>query len=148
MARKEVRRSGWSAPSWEAVAVLTGEQFEGLPRERTLLKSDGGVDQYLWTGFSLELYRDAAEAYWFNLTGTRPALFVICRSGEDGELVPFRVAADHFESEAAVEADASAFPAAIPAEILSAMEQLVMGHYRPEPQRKRKRREWTGTEGT
>ena len=33
---------------------------------------------------ALELYRDAAASYWANLTGSHPALYVLCSEDEQG----------------------------------------------------------------
>lgn len=148
MARKEVRRAGWSVPSWEALAVLPGDRLAIGPRQKTLVRAVDGVEQYLWSGFRLELFRDAAEAYWFNLTGSRPALYVVCTGGEDGDLEPVRVTADHMESGAAVEAGGAAFPAAIPPEIRAVMERFVAAYYKPEPPRKRRRDDRPGEDGS
>ena len=148
MARKEVRRGAWSVPSWRALAVLTGARFADQPRQKTLVQSADGVDQYLWSGFHIDLYRDAAEHYWFNLTGGRPALFVLCRAEENGELEPCRVTADHTESESLVESGGAAFPAPIPLEVLEVLERFITEHFHPEPARKRRRERWTDSEKT
>lgn len=129
-------------PSWEVTGVVPGGQFATTSRERSLVHSDGDESQYLWKGFSVELFRDAAETYWFNLTGGRPSLFVICECREEGELVPTTVTADHSHSQGAIEADGASFAVPIPPEIHRQLEEFVMAHYRPEPPRKRKRRDW------
>lgn len=142
MSRKMIRRSGWSLPSWEALGVLSGEQFAEQPRSRALVHEDGDLQHFLFKGFKLDLYRDAAETYWWNLTAERPSLFVICLKEEGEELTPNMVTADHEVAQAAVEKDGAAFAVPIPAEIHDAIEQLVMTHYKPEPQRKRKQHDW------
>jgi hypothetical protein len=148
MERKDVRRGAWSVPSWRALAVLTGERLADQPRQKTLLQSADGVNQYLCSGFRIDLYRDAAEHYWFNLTGGRPALFVLCRADENGELEPWRVTADHTESQSLVESGGVAFPAPIPPEVLEVLERFITEHFRPEPARKRRRERWTDSEKT
>lgn len=148
MERKDVRRGAWSVPSWRVLAVLTGERLADQPRHKTLLQSADGVNQYLCSGFRIDLYRDAAEHYWFNLTGGRPALFVLCRADESGELQPWRVTADHTETQSLVESGGVAFPAPIPPEVLEVLERFITEHFRPEPARKRRRQRWTDSEKT
>lgn len=143
LARKEISRSGWTLASWEGVAVLAGERFRGGAAKRELLQSSDGVEQYLWDGLMLQLFRDAAETYWFNLTGGKPALFIICSEADGGELTPVAVTADHDQSTSAVEADYKVFAVPIPDEVLHEIEEFVMTHFKPEPRRKRRREEWS-----
>lgn len=146
LSRKEISRSGWSLANWEGVAVLAGERFAaGTVRRERLNEDEKGV-QYLWDGLRLELFRDAAETYWFNLTGTRPSLFIICQEHDGGELVPVSVTADHADSTSAVEADCKVFAVPIPDEVLAQLEEFVMTHFKPEPPRKRRRQEWSEEE--
>ena len=143
LARKEISRSGWSLVNWEGVAVLAGERFAAGTARGERLHGDEKGAQYLWDGLRLELFRDAAETYWFNLTGTRPSLFIICQEHDGGELVPVSVTADHADSTSAVEADCKVFAVPIPEAVLPQLEEFVMTHFKPEPPRKRRRQEWT-----
>lgn len=144
MARKVIRRSGWSLPSWEALGVVAGEQFADDKRSKQLVHETDDVQHFMYRGFTLHLYRDAAETYWWNLTAERPSLFVICLKEAGEELVPNMVTADHELAQAAVEKDGAAFAVPIPAEIHNELEQVVMTYYRPEPARKRKQHRWSG----
>ncbi|MGD9388333.1 MAG: DUF3305 domain-containing protein [Gammaproteobacteria bacterium] len=144
MARKVIQRSGWSLVNWEAVSVLVGERFAARSARRLPMRESDGITQYLWDGFELGLFRDAAEIYWFNLTGVRPSLYVICSEDENGELEPIDVTADHADATSAVEADYKSFAVPIPPEILGRLEEFVMTHFKPKPGRKRKREDWTG----
>lgn len=143
LARKVISRSGWTLANWDGVAVLVGERFRAGRARRELLQSSEGVEHYLWDGLSLQLYRDAAETYWFNLTGGKPALFIICSEEDGGELSPVSVTADHDQSTSAVEADYKVFAVPIPAEVLAEIEEFVMTHFKPEPRRKRRRHNWS-----
>jgi hypothetical protein len=142
MVRKLIRRAGWSMPSWEATGVVSGEQFADPQRSRGLVFEAPDVQHFLYRGFRLEFFRDAAETYWYNLTGERPSLFVICRKEEGDELVPTLVTADHEVAQAAVEKDGAAFAVAIPPEIHAELERVVLENYKPEPPRKRKQHKW------
>lgn len=142
MSRKLISRGGWSLPSWEAIGVVSGEQFAGAERSRELVHEVDGVQQFLYRGFELQLYRDAAETYWYNLTGERPSLFVLCLKADGEELEPNSVTADHGVAQAAVEHDGAAFAVAIPPAIHTELERVVMEYYRPEPPRKRKQHDW------
>jgi len=152
LARRQISRSGWSLVHWEGVAVLAGERFAAGTSRGVPLR-DGGQGQdgqggqdgrYLWDGLRLELHRDAAETYWFNLTGARPSLFIICSEEPGDALLPVAVTADHDESVSATEADYKVFAVPIPAEVLARIEEFVMTYFKPEPKRKRKRENWSG----
>jgi len=144
LARKEISRSGWKILNWEGVAVLAGERFAAGETRRQLLSEADGVAQYLWDGLRLELYRDAAETYWFNLTATEPSLFIICSEEEGGELLPIAVTADHDQSTSATEADCKVFAVPIPAEVIPQLEEFVMTHFKPPKRRKRRRDQLSG----
>lgn len=145
LARKEISRAGWSVVNWHGVAALTGERFAaGETRGQLLQESDEGA-QYLWDGLRLELFKDAAETYWFNLTGAQPSLFIVCAE-EGNELTPISVTADHDESVSACEADYKVFAVPIPDAILAQLEEFVMTHFKPEAPRKRRRKDWVEKE--
>jgi hypothetical protein len=142
MTRKVIRRTGWSLPSWEAIGVVSGEQFAGQPRSRELVHESDDVQQFLFRGLQVQLFRDVAETYWYNLTAERPSLFVICLKDDDEELAPSMVTPDSEAAQAAVETGGAAFAVAIPPDIHAAIERVVLEHYRPEPPRKRKQHDW------
>jgi hypothetical protein len=142
MARKMIRRSGWALPCWDALGVLSGEQFADPKRSRTLVHEADDVQHFLFRGFRLDLFRDEAETYWWNLTGERPSLFVICRKEAGEELVPSMVTASHEVAQAAVEVNGAAYAVPIPPEIHDEIERVILAHYQPEPPRKRKQHRW------
>jgi len=146
MARHVVSRGVWSIPQWRALAVLPGEEFAEDPAGNAgapvRVHNAGGEEQYLWRGFTLRLYRDGAESYWYNLVGRQPSLFVLCRAGEEGELAPFLVTANYDEAGAYLEADDEMFSVPLPPEVHVALEQFVMEHYVPREPEKRKRKNW------
>lgn len=138
MSRKLIRRGSWELPCWEAVGVLSGGEFADARRSRALVHDADGVQQFLCRGYKLDLFRDEAETYWWNLTGERPSLFVICEREQGEELAPSTVTADHEVAQGAVERDCVAFAVPIPPEIHHEIERVVIEYYRPEPPRKRK----------
>jgi hypothetical protein len=142
MTRKQISRGAWSLPHWEGTGVVAGEQFAGSGRTRTLVHEADGVQQFLFKGYVLNLYPDAAANYWFNLMAESPSLFILCQKTEGEELVPSSVSADFADAEAAVEKDGAAFAVPIPPEIYVQLERFVLDHYKPQPKRKRKRDSW------
>jgi hypothetical protein len=137
------RRGPWHLPVWRLVGFVAGLHVTGDRPRRLPVHSGEAGSQWLWTGLSLALYRDAAESYWYNLVGRCPSLFLVCREDGEGEPAPFLVTANYDEAGAHMEADDQVFSAAIPPELYLQLEAFVMRHYRPEPPVKRKRVNWT-----
>ena len=108
---------------------------------KQLIHSDADSEQFLWTGFAINLHTDAAESYYFNLMGEKPSVFVVCRL-EHGRLQPFLVTCSYDEADAYMEVDESVSAVAMPPEIYRWCEAFVLAHYVPEKKRKRKRDNW------
>ena len=143
MQRARVQRGPWSVPSWSAVSVVAGKHLSGEDAGCTPIREDEDEAQYLWSGLPLELYRDEAEAYWYNLTSEKPSLFVICHESPDGELTPFRVTADRDAASVCLESEDQVFSVPVPPEIYQSLEQFVVQHYVPKERKKRKRKNWS-----
>jgi hypothetical protein len=143
---KTVSGERWQVRSWRVVGVVAGEN---VPGKETRGEPAGGTDdepRLIWGGLRLDLYRDAAESYWVNLTGQQPSLFVLCSEAEDGALVPRFVTADQNEACSGVEGDDRVFAAAIPPEVYQQLEQFVVEYNVPQEKRKRKRTNWAERE--
>jgi hypothetical protein len=138
------KRGPWQLPVWRLVGFVAGEAVAGEHPQRLRVRAEAGREHWLWTGLRLALFRDCAESYWYNLTGRRPSLFLICREHAAGEPVPFTVTANYDEAGAHMEADDLVFSAPIPPELHLQMEAFVIAHYRPQAPEKRRRVNWTG----
>lgn len=136
----------WRVPAWRLTGFVAGAGVAGGGPRRLCVRRDGTREHWLWTGLCVALYRDSAESYWYNLTGRRPSLFLICREDAAGELVPFGVTADYDEAGAHMEADDQVFSAPPPPELHLRLEAFVMEHYRPQRPGKRRRANWTEAE--
>ncbi|WP_405234472.1 DUF3305 domain-containing protein [Lentisalinibacter salinarum] len=143
MQRTQVSRGQWSVPSWSALSVVAGENLPVGGGGAEMIYEKDGEAQYLWPGFSLLLYKDLAEEYWYNLTAGKPSLFVICHETPEGELTPFRVTADQDSAAVCLESDDQVFAVPIPPEIYQSIEQFVVQHFVPRERRKRKRKNWS-----
>lgn len=144
MERREVQQGRWSLPKWEAVGVLAGEHTSRGSAEKTLIRADAGHEQYLWGDFTIELFKDGAENYWYNLVGQTPLLYIICRQDPESEedLVPIMVTADCGEADMHAEADDEVFSVAMPPQVYQWLEQYVLKNYVPRERKKRKRKNW------
>jgi len=144
---RQISRGAWTVPQFDVAGVLCGEAMRSARLESSPMGDDGGATRHLWRGLELALYRDAAESYWYNLTSTKPSLFVVCRD-EDGVTRPVLVTADGDEGQAHLEMDDLVMSTPLPAEIHTLLEQFVVEHYKPTLRRKRARKRWDEDEGT
>jgi hypothetical protein len=143
MGRRTISRSGWQVPSWRVVGVVAGDEVPGAEARAVPVHRGDDEEHLLWGGFRVELYRDATEAYWSNLVGQQPSLFVLCEEKEDRSLEPRFVTADMHEASSATEGQDQVFAAPIPPEVYRQLEQFVVEHHVPEQKHKRKRTDWT-----
>lgn len=132
----------WGYPTWRVHGVLTGEGLTGLSGD-SVVEVDEHTCRFIFTGYTMDLYRDGSEGYWYNLLSDQPYLFVVCE-GEYGarEIRPMLVTANQDEANGHMESDDMVLSLPMPAEITDLLEHYVTSHYRPEIKRKRKRRDW------
>ena len=108
--------------------------------EPTLIREDGGVSQYLYGGFDIELFKDDLESYTANLRAHKPSVFVICEHDDEiDEIRPLVVTVSYDEMASYVEVDEPVFDIPIPSEIYHWVESYVLKNYRPEEKKKRRR---------
>ena len=122
----------------------TKDQASGV--EKTVVSDIEETRQVLWTGFTLEFFRDGGESYWHTLVGEQQQLFVVCQDDEDGQFTPILVTADYDEAMAYQEADDTVLSAPMPEKIYLVLERFVLENYAPQQKKRRKRKKWHGDE--
>lgn len=142
MERRELQQGMWTVPQWDVIGVVAGANVAAQSEQRTKIRSEDGKEQYLCSGFSVQLHRSSAENYWHNLVGKSPSLFVICQPQDEEDLEPSVVSADYDEASAYMESEATVFSVPIPPEIYQWLERFVVENYVPQEPKKRKRVEW------
>ncbi len=148
MSRKQVTHGRWVLPVWEAVGAVAGESVAGQSREPVLIRSEDKIERFLFRGFRIELHRDSAEDYWFNLAGNSPALYVLCHEDPGGDVVPFSVTVDPNEASSGMEGDDKVFAVPMPPEVFRQIEEFVITYYVPRERGKRKRKDWSREPGS
>ena len=147
MERREARQGPWTFPQWRVVGVVAGGNIGQAESQYRLIHSaDDGHEQYLWSGYTVRLYKDSVESYWYNLVGAHPSLFVICREDDETGLAPLTVSANYDEANACMEVDGTVFTSSIPPEIYQWLERYVVENYAPREPKKRQRVNWTEEE--
>jgi hypothetical protein len=126
----------WQAEVWEPYGVLSGHVGGGEP---SLLVDREGVQQWLYSGFSLLLHRDEAEGYYLNVSSDSPRVFVLWRmDGERG--VPLEVTVSYNEGGRWLDGGHSVDSVAMPQEVFAWVGEYVEQNYRPEPKKRIKPR--------
>jgi len=148
----------WDAGEW----VLESLVVAGLPgkpsREPGLVDkvTDPLVEErWIWKGFSVGLFKDAGESYWYNLQSEKPNIFIICEvvdaededGFEEGELRPMLVTCSQDEAMSHIETDDLVLSWPMPPEVAVNVERFVVATYDPVIKKKRRRRNWSDEPG-
>jgi len=126
----------WQSEAWEPRSVIPSVEPKGAPR---LLVEEGGVQQWLHTGFELVLHLDEAEGYYLNVSLPGARVFVLWRLDED-KAVPLDVTASYNEGGRWLDGGHNVDGVAMPPEIFAWVGEFVERNYRPEPKKRIKPR--------
>lgn len=133
----------WQAGRWAVTGVVAaGPQGERNRVQSALLHPGTDDHQVLWSGFSVDLFKDDAESYYYNIVSETPRIFVICTSEDDGSLKPLIVTLSYDEASSYMESDEAVESVAMPVELYRFVEQFVLENFLPEKKKKRKRDNW------
>ena len=140
----------WQRFSWRVSGVLLADHDAIAQRrgERLATADGSGVEQFIWGGLTLTLFKDQAESYYHNLMAPEPKLYVVTRPDPEASAElqgcpqPFLVTASFDEAHAYMEGDEDSHAVALPPPLYAKIEQFVLAHYVPEPRKKRRRQNW------
>ena len=133
---RRAARSRWADVVWQPVSVLETAEPSGAPRR---LVKEGDYEQWLHSGFALEIHRDETEGYYMNVSSDSPRVFVAWRMEGDAAL-PLQVTASYDEGGRWLDGGNSVDSVAMPAAILAWVGDYVEKNYRPEPRKRIKPR--------
>ena len=140
-----VRENARVSGRWDVAGAVGGKTGDTVGQK--LIHDDGEVRQYLCSGLRVELYRDDADSYYYNLMGERPSLFVICRQDAGAALHPVLLTLSYDETVSYLEVDDAVYSVPMPPDIYRWVERFVLMHYVPEKKKKRKRDDWKEADG-
>lgn len=132
----------WVNGHWNVTGVVAGDKVGGEGIHGRQLHAATQGQQYLWTGLSVELHKDDAESYYFNLVSDHPSVFIICTQEEGAPPQPSIATLSYDEAASYMETDELVESVAMPPELYRWAEQFVLQHYVPEKRKKRKRDNW------
>jgi hypothetical protein len=143
----ETQNNPWSSGQWQATGLVVGEAVTSQTLTKQVIRSDTQNTQFLWSGFSVELFKDDAESYYHNLMSDNPKAFIICSNDEESgdQCRPFLVTLSYDEATSYMEVDELVYSVGMPAELYRWVEQFVLEHYVPVKKTKRRRANWKET---
>lgn len=138
----KTRDNRWEDGYWQVSGVVAGnEAVDEGARTRHLHAATEG-EQYLWSGLRVQLHRDDAESYYFNLVSDNPSVFIICTREAGQAPRPYIATLSYGEASSYMETDELVESVDMPAELYRWAERFVLKHYVPEKRKKRKRENW------
>lgn len=142
MQKKPSTLSQWVDHVWEAVGIAVIDKKPDESTGAQLIYADQGTEQYLYTGYQLNLHVDECESYYHNLVAEKPRCYVIVRKDEDETPIPFLISMSFDEAHAYLEGDDDVFDVDVPPEIYRWTEAFLIDNYVAEKRKKRKRDAW------
>jgi len=143
---RKARDSRWEDGHWHLAGVVAGsEAVDAGARARQLHAATEG-QQYLWSGLRVQLHRDDAASYYYNLVSDTPRVFIICSKEAGQPPRPCIATLSYAEATSYMETDDVVESVAMPAELYRWAERFVLEHYVPEKRKKRKRENWKATD--
>ena len=140
---KRPSNHAWVNFTYQAVGVVTGE----YPQEREVKKiyEQGGLERYLFSGLSLQLYVDECESYYHNLMSPQPGCYIVASEPEtlDEMPEPYLVSLSFDEAHAYLEGDEQVYAVEIPADLYRWTEAFILMHYVATKKTKRKLKNWS-----
>jgi hypothetical protein len=140
---KRPSNHAWVNFTYQAVGVVTGEH----PQEREVKKiyEQDGLERYLFSGLSLQLYVDECESYYHNLMSPQPGCYIVASEPEtlDEMPEPYLVSLSFDEAHAYLEGDEQVYAVEIPADLYRWTEAFILMHYVATKKTKRKLKNWS-----
>ena len=139
---RELQDNRWEQGSWHVAGLVAGGQPDDAAVQDRELHAARKGRSFLHGGLRMQLYKDDAESYYFNLISDTPRVFVICTQEDSGPLQPFIATLSYGEATSYMEGDEIVESVAMPPELYRWAERFVLEHYVPEKRKKRKRENW------
>lgn len=140
---KRPSNHAWVNFTYQAVGVVAGE----YPQEREVKKiyEQDGLERYLFSGLSLQLYVDECESYYHNLMSPQPGCYIVASEPEtlDEMPEPYLVSLSFDEAHAYLEGDEQVYAVEIPADLYRWTEAFILMHYVATKKTKRKLKNWS-----
>ena len=132
----------WVDFTYQVIGVVTNNH---LPEKSTKkIYQQGGIERFLFSGLSLQLYVDQCESYYHNLMSPQPGCFVVAGEAEMTDQIPepYLVSLSFDEVHAYLEGDELVYAVEISPELYQWSEAFILTHYVATKRTKRKLKNW------
>ena len=132
----------WADFSYEAIGVVTSDHLQDSATKK-IFQQDG-IERYLFSGLSLQLYVDECESYYHNLMSPQPGCYVVAGEPQAPDEVPepYLVSLSFDEVHAYLEGDELVYAVEISPELYQWCEAFILTHYVATKKTKRKLKNW------
>jgi hypothetical protein len=132
----------WVDFTFEAIGVVTSDKLQ--EEQTTRIYQQEGVERFLFSGLSLQLYVDECESYYHNLMSPKPGCFIVANEPDtlDEMPEPYIVSLSFDEVHAYLEGDEQVYAVEIPPELYKWAEAYILTHYVATKKTKRKLKNW------
>ena len=149
MQHRRIKNNIWESEKWEVEAIIAGGDITGDMPERIISRIGSDDEKYIWRNYQINLFKDEAESYYFNIISDTPYVFIVCQDEEDdGQLIPSNVSVNYDEAASYMELDDQVFQVPMPPEIYRWVEAFVINNYVPVKKKKRKLENWKENNNT
>jgi len=140
-------KSEWINFSFDALGVVTAENAHGSPTQGSpvsKIHEQNGIQQYLFSGLTIKLFKDECESYYHNLMSPQPGCFVVADQPDDPDLMPapYLVSLSFDEVHSYLEGGENVYSVDIPPELYKWTEAFVLTQYISTRKVKRKLKDW------
>lgn len=136
---KQKSQHAWGNDFWILKGLVPGYSSPEL----ATLESQGEV--HIWPDLTLQLYPLHCDSYYHNLTSEQPKVYLVA-SQDDETLSPLLITVDYDEAASYMETGEQVFNAPLSEQLCQWLEAFVLEHYKPEQPKKRRRKQWHGSE--
>ena len=136
------RDTRWQEGYWQVAGVVAGDRPGKNSAGGVQLHTATEGQQYLWSGLHVNLFRDDAESYYYNLVSDTPRVFIVCSQVAGEPPQPVIATLSYGEATSYMETDELVESVDMPPELYRWAEHFVLEHYVPVKRKKRKRDNW------
>jgi hypothetical protein len=134
--------NAWVDFTYQAIGVVANDHSRDDATKK--IYQHNGVERFLFSGLSLQLYVDECESYYHNLMSPQPGCYIVAGEPEtlDEMPEPYLVSLSFDEAHAYLEGDELVYSVDIPPQLYQWIEAFVQTHYVAIKKTKRKLKNW------
>lgn len=140
--QKSPSQHAWLNYSYDVIGAVAADAADS--QQVKLIHKENGVEKYLVSGLTLQLYVDECESYYHNLMSPKPGCFVVANETDDPDEmpIPYLISLSFDEVHSYLEGGEQVFAIPIPKHLYQWVEAYILTHYEASKKSKRKLNNW------